>query len=351
MSKYLATMFVVMLFLLSACSSTLNTTNNNTPDISGPSYNNNEQKPADVNPSVNVTQLEKKLPIPVMDMTADDKYNGESGGLYGNGLNIPTGDHMKAALAQSSKIQPLDKDGNPSSLGKIGFVVVGFDNTRTAFDTFIKNADVDTDINKNIVFVNGAQDGTDAYQWSTNPSIMTGLRIAVENSGISNDQVQVAWIYLTDSQPTGKFPDEAKKSQKYLENIVTKLKLDYPNIKIAYISSDSYGGYATNGIVSEPYAYEYAFAIKWLIKDQIGGNIKLNYDPSNGQIKAPMILWGPYLWTNGENPRSDGLVWTQQDVQSDGVTLSTNGNIKIAQILMDFLKNTETTKTWFLKSG
>src|SRR5437762_14039607 len=43
------------------------------------------------------------------------KYKGEDGGLYGEGRNQPPDLHLKAALSEAAKIQPLDANGKPSS--------------------------------------------------------------------------------------------------------------------------------------------------------------------------------------------------------------------------------------------
>jgi hypothetical protein len=51
-----------------------------------------------------------------------------------------------------------------------------------------------------------------------------------------------------------------------------------PNLRTAYLGSRTYGGHATGDLNPEPYAYESAFAARWLIRDQIRGDAGLNYD-------------------------------------------------------------------------
>lgn len=340
--KYVLAIF--LLLIMSAC--TLQDNRDVLKD-NGPVYDNNEQDPDILKPVENQSIIEKKFPVPIMDLVGDEKYKGESGGLYGNGLNIPPESHRNDALTEISKIRGLDKDGNPSDYGKIGFIAVGFTTTKSAFDRFIFTSQSDDEIRKSIVLINGAQDGKDAYQWSTNPAVMTGLRQAVDSSGITPQQVQVAWIYLTNYKPLGKFPYEADKFNKYIYSIVLKLKTEYPNLKIVYMSSDIYGGYSDP--TNEPYAYEYAFAIKWLIKDQINGNTELNYNPNNGRVKAPILLWGPYLWANGDSSRSDGLKWEKKDYVDNGIDTSYYGDEKIAKLLADFFKNNDLAQGWFLE--
>ena len=65
-------------------------------------------------------------------------------------------------------------------------------------------------------------------------------------------------------------------------------------------------GYAKVALSPEPYVYEEAFAMRWLIQDQIAGKPELNYDAAKGEVKSPLLLWGPYLWADGETPRKAG---------------------------------------------
>src|SRR5260370_27027406 len=47
-------------------------------------------------------------------------------------------------------------------------------------------------------------------------------------------------------------------------------------------------------------------------------------------------------WANGLLPRSDGLVWTCQDLQADGTHPSVPvGRVKVATQLLNFLKRSE----------
>ncbi len=123
----------------------------------------------------------------------------------------------------------------------------------------------------------------------------------------------------------------------------------YPNLRIAYLSSRIYAGYAVTPLNPEPYAYETAFAVKWLIADQIAGKPELNFDSRRGNIRSPWLAWGPYLWTDGVKGRKDGLVWRREDLGEDGTHPSPSGRAKVARMLLDFLKSDPTARAWFLK--
>ncbi len=52
-----------------------------------------------------------------------------------------------------------------------------------------------------------------------------------------------------------------------------------------------------------------------------------------------MLLWGPYLWADGVNPRKgDGLVYKAADLGQDGTHPSNDGRDKVAQQLLKFFK-------------
>ena len=101
----------------------------------------------------------------------------------------------------------------------------------------------------------------------------------------------------------------------------------------------------------EPYAYESAFAVRGLIQDQIKGEAKLNCDAAKGPVKAPLLLWGPYLWGDGVTPRkTDGLVWQREDLGGDGTHPSGSGREKVARLLLGFLRSDPCAKGWFVRS-
>jgi len=164
--------------------------------------------------------------------------------------------------------------------------------------------------------------------------------------------VQVAWMkqLLATAATYGAFPAHAQALQGMLEQIARNTKTLYPNMQLLYIScrSRAYTSDPTT-FCPDPYAYETGWSTKWAIQDQIGGTNNLNYNPTNGPVVSPWLSWGPYLWADGTNPRSDGLVWLCSDVQSDYLHPSTSGVYKVAGELLSFFKTDPTATPWFLK--
>ena len=55
--------------------------------------------------------------LPLTDMTAEDRYEGEDGGLYGGGRNAPPESSRQDAAAALAKIQPLDGPASRPTTG------------------------------------------------------------------------------------------------------------------------------------------------------------------------------------------------------------------------------------------
>ena len=75
---------------------------------------------------------------------------------------------------------------------------------------------------------------------------------------------------------------------------------------------------------------------------------QLRSEPGPG--RAPWLAWGPYLWGDGLNARSDLLQWECGDLEADGTHPSEAGEGKVASLLFDFFRSDATAKTWFLES-
>jgi hypothetical protein len=227
---------------------------------------------------------------------------------------------------------PLDAAGTPAADGKIVLLTIGMSNTTQESQAFIKRASADPVLNPKLVIVDGAQGGkaadttarADANCWDVVEQRLTA-------AGVTAKQVQVVWIKQAIIRPNRPFPAEVEKLQGYLADTVHNLSGRYPNLKIAYLSSRIYAGYASTPLNPEPHAYESAFAVKHLIADQIAGK-----GPA-----TPWLAWGPYLW-------ADARTWLPADFGPDGTHPSPSGREKVAKLLMEFFRTDPTARPWFL---
>ncbi len=289
---------------------------------------------------------------PLSDMAASDKYKGEDGGLYGQGLNEPPDQHRIAAEKELAHIQPLNRNGMLDPDGAIAFISISMSNATQEFSRFKRIADADPIKAMHVQIIDCAQGGQAMAEWvrpDAPPWLEADRRI--KSAGVSSQQVQVAWIKLANKGPSGELNLHGRQLQRDTLKVIQNAKTRYPNLRIAYLSSRIYGGYATNRLNPEPFAYESAFAARWLIQDQINGDKELNFDAERGEVKAPILLWGPYLWADGIMPRrSDSLVYTRDDLGPDGTHPSEAGRDKVARLLLDQFKTNPLARPWFIGS-
>ncbi len=342
-------------------------------------------------------------------MTAAGRYKGEDGGLYGGGQNAPPKAHAQAAAEQLARIVPLDARGRPAPDGKVVLMSIGMSNTTQEFSEFKRLADADPARRPEVVIVDAAQGGQAALEWDEQAAPAVAARVweqaerRLQAAGVTPAQVQAVWIKQALKGPAryGEFPAHARAQQKHTIGILHAAARRLPNLRVAYLSSRIYGGYGPGALNPEPYAYEGAFAVRWIIQDQIreavagatpgqpagpdlgalrgpsnsdapdapGGPSRragivagatpgqpagpvLNWDPARGPVQSPIVLWGPYLWADGVNPRkADGLLYKRSDLAGDGTHPSPSGRRKVADQLLTFFKTDPLARPWFAKAA
>ena len=290
--------------------------------------------------------------IPLCDMTAEDRYKGEDGGLYGGGSNVPPPEFLEKAELAARRIRPLDKNGAPSDSGKIALVSISMSNATMEFSRFKQIADADRRKSPFVEIVDGAQGGQTMAAWSS-PAAQpwNTLMQRLEAAQVSTAQVQVVWIKLANAKPSGELQEHGRKLYQDTQAVLQNARARFPNLQIAILDSRIYGGWAKTELNPEPYAYEGAFVVRWLIRDQMNGKPALAFDTPQKNGIAPLLLWGPYFWADGLQPRkTDGLIWKQSDVRDDdGTHPGPDGRQKAAELLLDYFTGNPLAKTWFAK--
>ena len=280
-------------------------------------------------------------------------YQGLTGGFYPGGANQRPPAHEAAGLEMAeNEVAPRDTAGNvDTNSGKIVLLSVGMSNTTQEFSEFKRRTDRDAGRNPQLIIVDGAQGGQDAVLWTNAEArAWTNVQHFLTNAGLTSNQVQVLWIKQALAGPNryGAFPAHARALQEALETVLRLARQRFPNLKLAYLSSRTRAYVlGPQGLNPEPLAYEGAFAMKWLIEKQLAGG--LDYDPVRGPVAVPWLSWGPYLWADGTQPRSDGFVWLCADLNTDFTHPSASGVDKVAQQLLAFFKTDPTATPWFLR--
>ena len=266
--------------------------------------------------------------VPLTDM-GKRKYRGYRGGLYPSGTNRPPKAYLRKGTEAAKRVRPIN--------GKIVLLSIGMSNASVEFAAFKRTADRDPQKNSSLVVVDGAQDGFDSRRARSQPVFWETIDQRLSDADVTPDQVQAVWLKESVAGEQRRFPKDARGLQSDLRAILRIMRVRYPNVKLVYLSSRTYGGYAITGLNPEPAAYDSAFAVRGIIQERI-----------RGKIKGPLLFWGPYLWTDGMAGRNDGLVWSCDDVEDDGTHPSRSGIQKVVNMLTTFFKTDPTAKRWYV---
>jgi hypothetical protein len=224
-------------------------------------------------------------------------YLGYEGGLYPLGSNVRPLSHEQA-LDRTGRMMLLDGLGLPDAVnGKLVLISIGMSNATQEFSTFIRDLQLDPRKNSRLELVDCAQPGqTSDIISDPLAAYWQHVDETLAAAGVTDLQVGSVWLKEAREFPQEQWPDSATVFQDDLRSIVQILKSRFPNLRSVYHSSRIYGGYGPNGVNPEPYPYQYGFAVKWLLAEQLSGSAALNFDPAKGAVTAPWMSWGPYLW-------------------------------------------------------
>lgn len=295
--------------------------------------------------------------VPLTDLGPALYLGQYQGGLYPGGLNQPPLTHHDEAIAAAAQVVPRNAAGAPAPNGRIVLLSLGMSNCTQEFCggnfpscqpfSFIGQAAADPGVNHaTLSIVDGAAGGQTPPTWDS-PTDANYDRVRdtrLTPAGLTEAQVQAIWIKEANSTPSVSLPSpgaDAFTLESGLGAVVRAAKVRYPNLRLVFLSSRIYAGYASSALNPEPYAYESGFAVKWLIGAQINQRAGGAIDPVAGDLSdavAPVLLWGPYLWADGLTPRSDGLTWACADFNpGDGTHPATGARTKVATQLLAHL--------------
>lgn len=262
-------------------------------------------------------------------LTEAATYQGFEGGLYPGGTNERPAAHTEAGLLLARLAVPRNAAGLPDpAAGTSVFLSIGMSNTRNEFTQFVPLSQADTMRHPRVRAVNGAIGGYDAERIKDPASdYWTRVDQMLIAAGATPAQVQMVWLKEAIARPTQGFPAAAELLRDDLRTIVRILKVRFPNLWVVFLASRIYAGYATTNLNPEPYAFESGLSVRWVVGEQIGSL----------PIDRPWLSWGPYLWADGLNARADGFTWACEDFNADGTHPNTQGSLKVARMLLDFV--------------
>lgn len=246
---------------------------------------------------------------------------------------VRSGAHQTAGLAAVADIERLDASGNPSASGSVGFLGIGMSNARLTYAQYKILYDADPDKAPGRVFINAGEDGATQEAWRvvSNAAWTTTAANAVSGAGLTNLQVQLAWMTMIQKTPVALGTNLTEAG---VDEIVTNLLTHYPNVKYLLTSTTGYtyysaafpAGSSEATLAPEPYVHDAAILLANMTK--------------NGHtFPGSLYVDHKSVWANGKtvDPLT-GLNYLRADIQADGVHPSTSGAIKLATNLYNRTK-------------
>jgi hypothetical protein len=246
----------------------------------------------------------KSLPLFTEGKLYLDQYET---GLYPGGVNEMPAAHREAGLRMARAIRPLDGEGRPDDRnGRIVAVIKGHSNA-TLYATEFQNLlrEKAEEVNDRFVFVIGSVAGNQLPEIRRleGPVWDRSMKY-ISRAGCTPSQVQVLFLHTTfngPGNPAGQgpppppFPESMRQMQRDVAAVLAHCVKIYPNLKIAYLTSDGLRHFTG----MEPHVWREAFAIKWLIESQIRGEEGTEFQDAPGKPRIlPWMCWGPYIWDN-----------------------------------------------------
>lgn len=276
--------------------------------------------------------LRNESVLPLSEAPASFDLEGEDGGLYHGGSNELPDAFAPIAAQVSGKIEPLDNDGLPADDGKIGLVGVGASDMGIIWNAWRSRLSEDPDLSPAVKTLAAAGGGLGSLDWGPDGAAWKSLDSQLQAADMTAAQVQIAWAMITLPAP-GTEETLAGFVAAYTESytrLLQAMRRAMPNMRVVFLSSRPYSGYASGELCPEPFSYYTAFAVRALIDLQMDGDEQLALD------RVPFLRWGPDLWAHGTSARGDGLSWQPWDFFEDGVHVGGDGEEKAADILDAF---------------
>lgn len=232
--------------------------------------------------------------IRMPDMGPGMEYKGQTGGLYGDGSNIPPPTHDVHGRASADSVQPIG--------GKVVVLCLGYSNVQRECSRFQaeesgvpldrRNKKYAIEIGRGIVVVNGAQGNALADDWDQPTEEEYDVVRDQRLPPYTEADVQVVWMELVlkieNRPPTVPLPDSAAQAWRIrdmCDSVIASIRTRYPNVRQVFLSQKIHGFYSD--AVPEPYSYETGYGIRACILDHAG---------------EPFVGWGPYLWDPAWGP-------------------------------------------------
>lgn len=308
--KRLLSVFILLLLVSMACSLPAGNPSDAAPPAETATSLPVQNEAATATP---VGAADSSIPVPLDVGTGT--YKGLSLGLYENAI-APT-------------VTPVE--------GVIGLVCIGMSNAKQECDDFISKlvGEWAGQVNPQLRVVNCAVPGNAIERWNdpAYDKLWNGCERKIQQAGLHPDQIRVVWhkaanMFTTDANGTAlpPYPDSNSDYFHFYENLTTfaaRLHEKLPSVQAVYVTSRSYGGFASKDSRGEPHSYEEGLALNQWLKD-------------HPVVDGVWYGWGPYIWAPdcaAGMVNGSGVCYEREDFRADGIHPEQGARDKISQML------------------
>jgi hypothetical protein len=296
--------------------------------------------------SFNTTNAVVQASVPLNDL-GTGTYQGETGGLYPNGSNQPSGQYATDLMTVCTNIVPIDTFGNPSSVGKILFASIGGStgghNMKMLRSKTIGNPATNPDL-KLISFNNGTGEASLNSIMNPKSDYWDHITQVLAGTKSSYRQVQILYLETDDSSKNISWPFRPTLIKDHLDSCLRVFKKKFKNIKLVYVlgRTRTFGAKAMWN--REPSPYYFGWGCKWAIEDQMNGTPGTKY--KGVHAVAPMITWGFYQWADSLPRKTDNFYWRYSET-ADGLHANFEGQDTLSSRFQNFLLTDPYAKNWY----
>ena len=255
-------------------------------------------------------------------------------------------------MRESAQIRPLDREGRAAADGKIGVLSVGMSNTTQEFSRFMQEAARDPQKPPRVFFVDGAQGGQTGARWAdAGAPLWTQVDERLARAGVSAAQIQVAWMKQAEAGPArlGDFPKHTDVLRENLVTVLGHLKKRFPNLRLVYLSSRIYAGYATTA--PQPGALRLRIRLRGAPADSRADRGTRGPELRSRRRHREIAAAPLGAVSLGRRHRCEHA--GRADLRAGRLRARWHasrdtGRAKVARLLLDFLKTDVTAQPWFV---
>ena len=266
-------------------------------------------------------------------------YNGEQSGLYPWGNEMISNAYESKYQSVSENIHPASFSGLRTSKPKVVILTIGGSTPAIMFEGFIHAQQNDPGFGNDLLFINGGMNAMDFSDLlNPNTNYWDNMESLLYDQSATPEDVQVMFCIEDNLRSLDtSFTRTSLLKNDYAE-LLNIIRTHYPNCKLFLVGDRGYSGYTDDPHHDEPIGYLNGWGVKLFVADYINGLLP----------EYPVVNWLDYYWADGENPRWDGLTYSQSDFAGPAyVHLHQEKADEIAETTNEKLKADPAASNWY----